>query len=129
MDKIRPNEYVRTIDGKIGAFDRYSSRPETSIYKSPFDCFIKIQGRKTPLQCIRDYIKAHSTNIIDLIEEGDYVNGKLISSISKYNGEKVVCYLEDTGGGISYHIYQENIKTIVTKEQLERIKFVIDKEE
>ena len=71
MDKIQPKEYVRTVDGKIGIFDKYSSRPETSIYKSPFDCFIRLKNRKTPLQCCRDYIVKHSNDIIDLIEIGD----------------------------------------------------------
>lgn len=46
---IEVGEYVRTINGEIGIFDRYSSRKENSLYKSPFNCFIKIKNRKTPL--------------------------------------------------------------------------------
>lgn len=76
MDKIQKEEYVRTADGKIGIFDRYSSRPEKSLYKSPFNCFIKLKNRKTPLQCCRDYIVKHSKNIIDLIEVGDILKLK-----------------------------------------------------
>lgn len=71
--KIEVGEYVRTKDGKIGIFDRYSLRKENSLYKSPFNCFIKIRNRKTPLQCCEDYIVKHSKELIDLIEVGDIV--------------------------------------------------------
>lgn len=70
---IEVNEYVRTKNGEIGIFDRYSSRKENSLYKSPFNCFIKIKNRKTPLQCCEDYIVKHSKQLIDLIEVGDIV--------------------------------------------------------
>lgn len=60
MGNIETGEYVRTVDGKIGTFVKYSSRKENSLYKSPFNCFIKIRNRKTPLQCCEDYIVKHS---------------------------------------------------------------------
>jgi hypothetical protein len=72
-NEIDVGEYVRTKDGKIGIFDRYSLRKENSLYKSPFNCFIKIRNRKTPLQCCEDYIVKHSKQLIDLIEVGDIV--------------------------------------------------------
>lgn len=53
-DRIEVGEYVRTKNGEIGVFDRYSSRKENSLYKSLFNCFIKIRNRKTPLQCCED---------------------------------------------------------------------------
>lgn len=73
MGNIETGEYVRTVDGKIGTFVKYSSRKENSLYKSPFNCFIKIRNRKTPLQCCEDYIVKHSKQLIDLIEVGDIV--------------------------------------------------------
>lgn len=36
MGEMEVNEYVRTKNGEIGIFDRYSSRKENSLYKSPF---------------------------------------------------------------------------------------------
>ena len=68
MEKIEKGEYVRTTDGKIGTFVRYSSRKANSLYKCPADCFIKLDGRKSNLQCFRDYIVKHSKQLIDLIE-------------------------------------------------------------
>ena len=70
---IEVGDFVKTTDGRIGIFVKYSSRKEDSIYKSPFNCFIKLQGRKTPLQCCEDYIVKHSKNLIELIDVGDIV--------------------------------------------------------
>ena len=68
-NEIKVNEYIRTTDGKIGIFVRYSSRKDDSIYKSPFNCFIRLQNRKSNMQCCREYIVKHSPNLIDIIEE------------------------------------------------------------
>ena len=120
---IEVGEYVRTVDGKIAIFDRYSSRKETSIYKSPFNCFIKLQGRKTPLQCHRDFIVNHSFNIIDLIEVGDYVNGKLVHKIDK--GQNY-CYLY-YGNCKTFVDYQ--IETILTKELYQSNCYTVERKE
>lgn len=50
---IEVGEYIKTTDGRIGIFDRYSSRKEDSIYKSPFNCFIKLQERKHLYNVVR----------------------------------------------------------------------------
>ena len=118
--EIEVGEYVRTIDGFIGIFDRYSKRPYTSIYKSPFNCFIKLQNRKTPLQCHRDYIVKHSKIISEIVEVGDYVNGKLIHKIDK--GQNY-CYLY-YGNCKTFVDYQ--IKTIITKEQMQSIEYKVE---
>ena len=108
---IEVNEYVRTKDGIIGIFDRYSSRKENSLYKSPFNCFIKIKNRKTSLQCCEDYIAKHNKIISEVVEVGDYVNGKLIHKIDKGPN---YCYLY-YGNCKTFVDYQ--IKTILTKDQ------------
>lgn len=64
-----------------------------------------------------------SPNIIDLIEVGDYVNGNEVLEIKNFgsfNGIKVF-------GDIYYN---EEIKTIVTKEQFKQMEYIIgDKNE
>lgn len=114
---IEVNEYVRTKDGIIGIFDRYSSRKENSLYKSPFNCFIKIKNRKTPLQCCEDYIVKHSKQLIDLIEEGD-----IIELDNDYKDRYQVI---ESSVGLSVYIIESDyyekienlkIKTILTKE-------------
>ena len=66
-----------------------------------------------------DEIIESSPNIIDLIEVGDYVNG-----------EKVIGKLDyllefDGGGDGDYYLREEEIKTIVTKEQFESVEYRI----
>lgn len=118
-NKIKEGEWIRTIDNKIGIFDRYSSRKEESCYKSQFNCFVRLQKRKTPLQCCEDYIAKHSPNKIDLIEEGDYVNGEKVLHIDNclYGGEKVIIT------ELNKMYYDNQIKTIVTKEQFEMVEY------
>lgn len=116
---IEVGEYVRTADGKIGTFVRYSSRKANSFYKCPADCFIKLPGRKSNLQCFRDYIVKHSKQLIDLIEIGDIVNGY---KVSDKNGTLLCTNIKgiDRSG---YHIpisqYGEGIEIILTHEQME----------
>ena len=117
MPGIEIGEYVRTNDGKFGLFNRYSSRKEDSIFKSPFNCFIKMQKRKTDLQCCREYIKSHSKNIIDLIEVGDYVNGEKVYKITE-----ALIYLR---GKAPCHKSISDIKSIVTKEQFKQVQYEV----
>lgn len=108
---IEVNEYVRTKNGEIGIFDRYSSRKENSLYKSPFNCFIKIKNRKTPLQCCEDYIVNHSKQLIDLIEFGDIVNGIKVIYKGLDKNNNVASF--DNGHD---EVKLKDIKTILTKE-------------
>lgn len=105
-DKIEVNDYVRTKDGKIGIFDRYSLRKENSLYKSPFNCFIKLRNRKSPLQCCEDYIVKHSKQLIDLIEVKDVI---------KYRINNISTTLETKG-------YVEGIVDISDEKILQKIK-------
>ena len=106
MGNIETGEYVRTVDGKIGIFDRYSLRKENSLYKSPFNCFIKIRNRKAPLQCCEDYTVKHSKQQIDLIEVKDVI---------KYRINNISTTLETKG-------YVEGIVDISDEEMLQKIK-------
>lgn len=80
-------------------------------------------------QCIlrEDIIKARH-KIIDLIEVGDYVNGYLVTAVSKdVYGETIVFVgqklIEEAGYYRSY--YSKDIKTIVTKEQFKSEKYEV----
>lgn len=120
MEKIEVGEYVRTKDGKIGIFDRYSSRKEISLYKSPFNCFIKIKNRKTSLQCCEDFVVKHSKQPIDLIEVGDYVNGREVKHIAMFEGfpdyPKLI-FVDETHLIPDDTCENDEIQTILTKEQ------------
>ncbi|MCI8466969.1 MAG: hypothetical protein HFI08_02085 [Bacilli bacterium] len=81
-----------------------------------------------------DILKA-SHNIIDLIEVGDYVNGECVKYIDEthFNGldrlkkaKKIgVIVGNDEKFKFPYHIKNEDIKSIVTKEQFENMNYKI----
>ena len=75
-----------------------------------------------------DFIKA-SHNIIDLIEVGDYVNGVRIDELShnRFTNAKAVAtnnsLRKDTGK--QYWFENEDIKSMVTKEQFEQMQYKV----
>ena len=69
-------------------------------------------------------IKNHNKNIIDLIEVGDYVNGYYVGLIDVDNFDEEATnkkYL--LCGGTA--IFEEDIKSIVTKEQYKSIEYIL----
>lgn len=62
-----------------------------------------------------------SSNIIDLIEVGDYVNGHLV-----FDKAPGCVYIEDNQNKLAHIPYtKDNIKSIVTKEQFESMEYRI----
>lgn len=119
MKDIEVGEYVRTKDGKIGIFDRYSLRKENSLYKSPFNCFIKIRNRKTPLQCCEDYIVKHSKQLIDLIGCGDIVKDKYNKyEVAFVKDDKIYCNDYNLDDSL-ITLREQDIKAILGREQFE----------
>lgn len=122
-DKLEPNMYVRT---KRGTFDRFmTSKKIESLTWYTFEDRGSITNPE-------NYIINASHNIIDLIEENDYINGlrveknkygKLYTSYVYYGGdigkqcEVYTTWLKD------YKI--EDIETIVTKEQFKNMEYRI----
>lgn len=77
----------------------------------------------------KDIIKA-SYNIIDLIEVGDYVNGLKVTNVDgTYHGRKdkaIYCdYCQDKETGKWTMIYDDEIKSIVTKEQFSQMEYKV----
>lgn len=110
MSNIEIGEYVRTVEGYIDIFKEVND--ETNIARC-----------KKNKYWLNSIIK-HSKNIIDLIEIGDYVNGD--EAIDKYlfAGEKPV--LETNGNSTNCKcLCNEDIKIIVTKEQMENISYKV----
>lgn len=108
-DKLKPNMYVRT---KRGTFDRFmTSKKIESLTWYIFEDRGSITNPE-------NYIINASHNIIDLIEVGDYVNGHEVKS--KQSGVKRI----DIGEDENYvWLYENDIKSIVTKEQFENMEY------
>ena len=94
---IEVNDYVRTKDGTIGKVIKVLSNR----------VFLNSLGYAV---LIKDIVK-HNKIISEVVEVGDYVNGKLIHKIDKGSN---YCYLY-YGNCKTFVNYQ--IKTILTKEQ------------
>lgn len=79
-----------------------------------------------------DYKPRYSYNIIDLIEVGDYVNGKKVIKIvgkNIFGNKNVICSDDDllkiTDRVMRYIYTNDGIKSIVTKEQFESMEYKV----
>ena len=105
MKELEVGMYVRTKDGKISKIKDINN----FIY--------------TDKQCYgKHYVIKSSHNPIDLIEEGDYVNGLLVIRILEDNETKEK-YINLYGSVSEWE--EEDIKSIVTKEQFESMKYEV----
>ena len=122
---------------EVGMYARYNGGIGKIKYICDYDyCkakgigkIIKIDGDnicvhfKNQLSIYTENNVVASHNIIDLIEVGDYVNGKLVEDIfDKTNYADKSIKLK--GSGDYWH--NEHIKSIVTKEQFVQMEYKID---
>lgn len=121
--EIKKDMYIRTKDGIIDKviidYNGHCASP---------NCECK------HISCSKDYydedkvVKA-SYNIIDILEEGDYVNGYKISFIGEDCVQRkfVQCdYPVNNGSTNHYRFYEKSIYFIVTKEQMEQIAYKVE---
>ena len=128
--ELKPNMYVRT---KAGMISKIISKEDVSgsLHREEI-VFILDNGNKLALHSHK-VIKA-SHNIIDLIEVGDYVNGCRVEEHAHEKGRLFVTYTYIGGKGFTtYEDYswelakdrEEDIKSIVTKEQFESMEYKV----
>ena len=112
---IEIGEYIRTKQGdisKVRYIDEENIFLEDSVW-SKNDLYEKTNV----LYFDDEEIAKHSKNIIDLIEVGDYVNGKKVL-------QKIGKFLEVSSCDIGNNrIYDYMIKSIVTKEQFNNMEY------
>lgn len=125
--KLEVGQFVRT--NKVGIKKIYKIDNNKTKYKYLYK--LKNQDGDGCIDlgalCEDDVVK-FSYNIIDLIEVGDYVNGKKIVDVGcltngPRKGTKVIDYYI-TPSAVSY-LENEDIKSIVTKEQFEYMEYRI----
>ena len=71
-----------------------------------------------------DFVKA-SYNIIDILEKGDYVNGDKIEYIDDCKGAMREFYYDYENPNDDVGHWQEEIKTIITHEQMEQMAYKV----
>lgn len=125
--ELKENMYVRTKDGIIAKVDYIDDNTiffDKELYRIYGDSIDFLE--KDDLERI---IKA-SYNIIDILEEGDYVNGYKVTGIGgTYHGRKdiaIYCdYQENEKTGKWIMIYDDEIKSVITYEQMEQMAYKV----
>ena len=111
--------YVRTKVGNIGKIIDYHG-DVTDYFWGCYETDLTESLSKNYITEV-DILKA-SHNIIDLIEVGDYVNGVIVTDIK--DGKP---YREDYNDPYySYYIEEDEIFSIVTREQFESMEYKIN---
>lgn len=123
--ELKEGMYVRTEEGEISKIKWITLQRWKGLENTIEASFI-LENNET-LEYPRDNFKA-SNDIIDLIEVGDYVNSYKILFFDKDLGGKlnIKCINNDEE---RICFYEEDIKDIVTKEQFESCKYVIERGE
>lgn len=115
MEEIEVGEYVRTSKGNIGKVIGIFDGHCTAKYHIEFQGNIKVKRQYLSTNTLVN----HNKIISEIVEVGDYVNGKLIHKIDKGPN---YCYLY-YGNCKTFVDYQ--IKTIVTKEQMKSVEYEV----
>lgn len=108
MEEIKVGEYIRYDDGTLIKVIEEEHSYYNYLFKNKKGIF------------------KHSSNIIDLIEEGDYVNERYVVCVEKHKNRIIVevnygkCGLKE--------LKPKDIKSIVTKEQFEQMKYILGDE-
>ena len=114
--KLEVGDYVRTKKGIAKILGRVNE-PDNYYFKMLItDKYLEIHDDTEYIHDL-DIIKS-SKNIIDLIEEGDYVNGVEVigKEFDNFNKEYLQC---GVGDYVICTFEVKDIKTILTKEQYE----------
>lgn len=110
---------MRTGRGAIGKIEKLESKNECFPAQYKLDC--EVCGNSIA------NIKKHSKNIIDLIEEGDIVNGDLLVYKGKTANETEKLLVGNhIIRGMALEIV--DIKKVVTKEQFTSIEYKVEAE-
>ena len=115
MDEIKVGEWVRTKEGEI-----IKVREDYVIFTDDDGLFID-----TYMLPYEQKVVEHSENIIDLIECGDYVNGKEIKKVNEWKSSKEG-YFKYLVTELHEIIRGDEIKSIVTKEQFSSVEYRLE---
>lgn len=127
MEEIEVGEYVRTNKGNIGQVIDIFQGHCVAKYHIEFKGNVKVKRQYLSTNTI---VK-HSKNIIDLIEVGDYVNGKEVKQIAMFEGfpdyPKLI-FTDEKHLIPGETIENKDIKTIVTHERFASIEYKVEEE-
>lgn len=117
--KLEVGMYVRTKN--------YNHIPSyiNKIIKTTDD-YVKLENQKdTHYSWEKEDILKARYNPIDLIEVGDYVNGQIVVEIIPENRKVEPSTMIYTGTNYYVGLYNEDIETVVTREQFESMSYKV----
>ena len=114
--KIEKGMYIRQLDGINKVLEVLIDKNNSNLNR------VYVENKTV----FFDEIENASFNLIDLIELGDYVNGEKVTSAEPVDKNDTDRYLGF--GDYDYYICDsEDIKDIVTKEQFNDCKYVVER--
>lgn len=119
LEDLRVGQYVRFKDKRGNTYIRNIKEVcNEQPHKSWGAIIIDKNANNVPYVSLKNIIKA-SCNIIDILEVGDYVNGYYVEDISK-------TFINVATGSNYFQsptIYEQNIKSVITHEQIEQMAY------
>ena len=125
MEEIKVGEYIRSTNGVIAKVvgkeeEDYEERGHI-LYELDREIFDETEGfEEYSIYALPDQFVKHSSNIIDLIEPGDYVNGCEVENVTD---EHIEIYYNMR---FTRERFNDWVKSIVTKEQFELVEYNFD---
>ena len=117
--ELNIGDYVRTRDGNIAKYIGYDG-----FYN--FDNYVLDETKGINNDLLNEIVIKSSPNIINLIEVGDYVNGREVREVYDLGFGKCFRFKNEYG---RHYDKTYKIKSIITKEQFESMEYKIgDKE-
>lgn len=121
--ELRENMYVRNCYGRIAKIEYIEDNTaycDNWLYQSYEDhiTFINLDDEDDI-----DEILKTSYNIIDILEEGDYVNGYPIYEIVEYEDDTRAIVIGDDSKSIIWK--KQDIKSVITHEQMEQMAYKV----
>ena len=117
--EIEVGDYVRTRGGHFYKITRIDENG--LIYWNKIQCGWSMEQ-------LKDIVVKHSKNIIDLIEVGDYVNGREVKHIAMFEGfpdyPKLI-FVDEKHLLPGETAENKDIEAILTKEQMEANQYVV----
>lgn len=130
--ELKKGMYIRTNKGKIGKIIKQIDNSGSLHHNN----YVWLLDNGDVLALHSNKVKNASFNLIDLIKVGDYVNGYKVEEVNNnLNEHKGICNCLDTylwcvnelDKFEEIVIFENDIKSVVTKEQFESCKYVIER--
>ena len=127
MDTLEPNMYVRTKKGiaKIKTLDDLDNVAWTDVKDIFFGAY-RPNGKVNFVLYDDGTVLKSSYNIIDLIQVGDYVNGYPVYETIECPDNTRAIVIADDNKSIIWEESSQYIKSILTKEQFESMKYEVE---